>query len=396
MTSTSPVDPVTAAVNAAIGRVGRGLYGVACSGGADSMALAHATIAAAGAAHVVVISIDHRLQPGSGAVADGVAAWAIAQGAAAVVRGVDVARRASLEAAARDARYAALAQIADELGVLSVFLGHTARDQAETVLMRILRGTGPAGLVGIPARRGRFVRPLLALPRAVIDDYASRHELPIAADPMNDDLQLARVRIRHELLPRLRRENPQLDGALVRLAASAGEWLDVIDGLAAPHAAFPIDCAALSAQPAAVRKRALARALEAAGVDHDATALEQLDALVRRPAHGEVTVDVPGARLIRSYDALELAPAAAPTRAGLVPPAGPYVVRAWQPGDRMRPPRLHGKSRKLSDLYIDAKIPRAQRTGARVCVRTTDAEIVWAEHLGPAFGHPAEVVPKPA
>ncbi len=395
MTSTAPVDPVPAAVNAAIGRVGPGPYGVACSGGADSISLAHATIAAAGAAHVVVISIDHRLQPGSGTVADGVAAWAIEQGATAVVRGVDVAPRASIEAAARDARYAALEEIADELGLRAVFLGHTARDQAETILMRIVRGTGPAGLVGIPATRGRFVRPLLALPRTAIDDYVTRHGLPISADPMNEDVRLARVRMRSDLLPQLRRENPQLDGALVRLAASAGEWLEVIDQLAAPFSRFPIDCPALARQPAAIRKRALGRALEAADLDHDAVHLEQLDALVLRPAHGEIALDVPGGRVVRSYDLLALAAIAAILHA-LRPPDGPYVVRIWQPGDRMKPARLGGKSRKLSDLLVDAKVPRSARAGVQVCVRTTDAEIVWAEHLGLAFGEPPEVVPKPA
>ncbi len=394
MTSTSPVDPVIAAVNAAIGRVGPGLYGVACSGGADSMSLAHATIAVAGAVNVVVISIDHRLQPGSGAVAAGVAAWAMEQGAAAVVHGVDVEVRASVEAAARDARFTALDQIADELGLAVVFLGHTARDQAETVLMRIVRGTGPAGLVGIPAIRGRFVRPLLSLPRTAVDDYVTRHALPIAADPMNSDLKLARVRMRAELLPQLRHENPQLDAALVRLAASTGEWLAVIDGLADPFASFPIDCAALARQPAAVRKRALARALEAEQLDHDAAHLDQLDEVVLRPARGEVSVDVPGGRLVRSYD--RLAPADPPRSRALHPPEGPYLVRIWQPGDRMRPSRLKGKSRKLSDLFIDAKVPRSQRAGARVCVRTNDEEIVWAEHLGIAFGEPLEVVPKPA
>ena len=394
MTSTPPVHPVRAAVNAAIGRVGPGLYGVACSGGADSMSLAHAAIACAGAAHVVVITIDHRLQPGSGAVADGVAAWAVEQGAAAVVRGVDVPKQASVEAAARDARYAALEAIADELGLASIFLGHTARDQAETVLMRILRGTGPAGLAGIPARRGRFERPLLALPRAAIDDYVTIHALPIAADPMNEDARLARVRMRTELMPLLRKENPRLDGALVRLAASAAEWLEVIDALAAPFSAFPIDCAALAAQPAAVRKRALSLALDAAGLDHEAVHLDELDREVRRPARGEVSLDVPGARLVRSYDQLgveALAEVLRPLRA----PEGPYVLRVWQPGDRMRPARLRGKSRKLSDLMSDAKVPRAARAGARVVVRTTDAEIVWAEHVGVAFGEPREVAPKP-
>lgn len=398
MTSTSRVDPVSAAVNAAIGRVGPGRYGIACSGGADSMTLAHATIAAAGPAHVVVISIDHRLQPGSGAVADGVVAWAIEQGAAAVARGVDVGPRASLEAAARDARYAALDAIADELGLAAVFLGHTARDQAETILMRLVRGTGPAGLAGIPARRGRFVRPLLGLPRTAIDDYVTAHALPIAADPMNEDVRLARVRMRTQLLPTLRRENPQLDLALVRVAASASEWLEVIDGAAAAWSAFPIDCAALAPQPAAIRKRAVAKALEAIGVDYDATHLDDADELICRPARGEVGLDLPGVRLVRSYDTLTADPI---TASGVSPadelraPDG-HAVRPWQPGDRMRPARLHGKSKKLSDLFIDAKVPRADRATARVCVRERDGEIVWAEHLGVADGEGPEVVPKPA
>lgn len=399
MTSTSRVDPVTAAVNAAIGQVGPGLYGVACSGGADSMTLAHAMIAVAGAAHVVVISIDHRLQSGSDAVADAVVTWAIEQGAAAVVRGVDVQPRASVEAAARDARYAALEAIADELRLAVVFLGHTARDQAETVLMRVVRGTGPAGLAGIPARRGRFARPLLALPRTAIDDYVTAHALPTAADPMNEDLALARVRMRAELLPALRRENPQIDAALVRLAASATEWLEVIDGAAARWSAFPIDCAALAPQPPAIRKRAIARALEAVGADYDATHLDDVDRLVCRPVAGAVALDLPGVRLVRSYDTLT--PVDPTAASGVSPmdelraPAG-YSLRAWQPGDRMRPARLRGQSKKLSDLYIDAKLPRAERASARVCVRVDDGEIVWAEHLGVADGEGPEVVPKPA
>src|SRR5207253_10900795 len=114
---------------------------------------------------VVIMTIDHRLRNGSGEVARAVADWAIGRGARAVVRRVEVAQRASLEAAARDARYAALDAIARELSLGRVLLGHTARDQAETVLLRVLRGTGPAGLAGIPATRGVYVRPLLDLPR---------------------------------------------------------------------------------------------------------------------------------------------------------------------------------------------------------------------------------------
>jgi tRNA(Ile)-lysidine synthase len=401
MTSTPAVDPVSAAVNAQIGRVGPGLYGVACSGGADSMALADAAIRGAGAAHVVALSIDHALSPASADVAAAVAAWARARGAAAVIRRVAVARRGSLEAAARAARYAALDALADELGLVCVLVGHTARDQAETVLLRILRGTGPAGLAAIPAVRGRFVRPLLALERGAIDTYVRAHGLPVWDDPMNRDRRLARVRVREAILPALQRENPQLPAALVRLARSASEWLEVIDALAQPYARFPIECDVLAMQPPAIRKRAISVALEAAALDYDAAHLDRLDRLVTARDRGQIAIDVRGGTLIRSYGVLSIAaprgePASvAPVFASAGPPEG-YALRTWRAGDRMRPARLKGRSRKLSDLYIDAKVPRVERATARVLVRLCDTTIVWAEHVGAAFGAPCFVASIPA
>jgi len=396
MTTTAPVDRVIAAVNAQIRQVGPGLYGVACSGGADSLALADAAIRVAGPAHVVVLIIDHGLVPAASAASETVAAWARGQGAAAVVRRVTVDRRGSLEAAARRARYAALDALADELGLACVLVGHTARDQVETVLLRLLRGTGPAGLAAIAARRGRFVRPLLALDRAEIDAYVRARGLAVWDDPMNDELRFARVRIRREVLPALRRENPQLDAALLRLASSAAEWLEVIDELARPFARFPVDAAGLAAQPIAVRKRALSLALEAAGLDYDAAHLDQLDRLITGPDHGQVAIDVRGGSVVRSYGVVSVAARAEPTPVALEAPHDGYELRTWRAGDRMRPARLKGRSRKLSDLYIDAKVPRAQRAVARVLVRTSDATIVWAEHLGAAFGEPCAAAPIPA
>jgi tRNA(Ile)-lysidine synthase len=386
MTST-----VHRAVESAIQKIGQGLLAVACSGGADSMALADAAIDVAGAANVVVLAIDHGLQPETARVSEAVAQWARSRGAAAVVERVVVAL--PTEADAREARYAALDALADRLGVVAVLVGHTARDQAETVLMRILRGTGPAGLAGIPAVRERYVRPLLGVERGEIDAYVAARGLPVWSDPMNDDADYLRTRVRGELLPRLREENPMIDAALVRLAASTTEWLEVIDALARPLATLPIDCKVLRTHPAAVRKRAVSIALEAFGIDHDATHLEALDQLVLADARGEVGIDLPGVRVIRSYDLFVLA--ADVTVSALVVPDGPYELRRWQPGDRMRPARLKGRSRKLSDLFIDAKVPRAVRAHARVLVRTTDAVIVWAEHLGIAFEEPDVVVPKP-
>jgi tRNA(Ile)-lysidine synthase len=369
---------------------------VACSGGADSLALADAAIRAAGAANIIVLSIDHGLTPAAAAASEAVAAWARGRGAAAIVRRIDVVRRGSIEAAARAARYAALEALADELGLVCVLVGHTARDQAETVLLRLLRGTGPAGLAAMAVQRGRFVRPLLAIDRAVIDAYVRVHALPIWNDPMNDDRHLARVRVRHEILPALRRENPQLDAALVRLASSATEWLEVIDALARPFARFPIDSAALALQPAAVRKRAVSVALEAAGLDYDAVHLDRLDRMITATERGQISIDVRGGSIVRSYGALSIAcchePAPSP---GLAVPEDGYELRPWRAGDRMRPARLKGRSRKLSDLYIDAKVPRGTRATARVLVRRSDATIVWAEHLGAALGESSFVVPNP-
>lgn len=368
----------------------RGLYGVACSGGADSLALADAAIRSAGAPHVVVVTIDHAMQPGSDLVAQRVAAWARGQGAAAMVISVD---GGASEASARAARYAALAEACDRLGLSAMLMGHTARDQAETVLMRIVRGTGPAGLVGIPARRGPFVRPLLRLDRAAIDAYVADRELMPWSDPMNDDPAFTRVRMRSQILPLLRAENPRLDAALIKLADAAREWRDAIDELAAPFAKLPIDCAALKRLPKAIRKRALSLAVP--GAD-----LEQLDAFVCAPTQGTKALHTAIGVLVRTYDTLAPDPGIG-NREGECefgtardvgiphsPSASSFPIpgsaeRVWRPGDRMRPARLKGRSRKLSDLFTDAKVPRNLRATARI--REIDGEIVWCEYIGDAW-----------
>lgn len=362
-------DPVSAAVAACLRAQGAGLYGIACSGGADSMALAHAAMSVAGATHVVALTVDHGLVDGSETRTAEVGAWARGQGSAAMSRRVEVRPDGhGLEAAARDARYAALDAMADAVGACCVLVAHTRRDQAETVLLRIVRGTGPAGLAGIPMRRGRFVRPLLEVARAEVETYVARHGLPTWHDPMNDDPRFARVRMRKRLFE-YRTENPRIEEALARLAASAVEWTEVIDTLADPFARLPIDCAALSQQPAAVRKRALALAIPGT----PAILLDRLDRLVMAPSRGTVTLDVPGGRLQRCYDVLDVARDIEST-------ALADGERVWRPGDRMR---TRAGTRKLSDLFIDRKIPRNLRRTARV--RVVDGEIVWAEHLGDAF-----------
>ena len=369
---------------------------VACSGGADSAALAHAAMALAAAGRlgpVTLCHVDHQLRPGSAADARVVADLAAAGGARFASARVEVARdQGSLEAAARTARYRALAAAAAEIGAGAILVAHTARDQVETVLMRLLRGTGVAGLAGIPARRGPIVRPLLRAPRAAVEAYCQTHTLVVVDDPSNRDLRHFRNRVRLEVLPALRQVNPSVDNALLRVAAAAGEARAALD--------FAADLLADRVRaPGSVLAHFLAREVGAAGGGPlGARHHRALAALVGSSAGGSSRVDLPGLTAWREYDLLRLerpsAPAApdAPAPLEVTGPDGPYEVRRWRPGDRMQPARLRGRSRKLSDLYIDARVPRRVRAAARVVTRASDGRIEWAEHLGPAFGSTIAVV----
>lgn len=391
-----PVELVVAAVRAALAPQLPATFGIACSGGADSVVLADAAALAVGEAAVVVLHVDHGLFEGSAEVGAQVARWARGRGLVAVVRRVRVEERASLEAAARAARYAALAELTEALGLAAVATAHTARDQAETVLLRILRGTGVGGLAGIAAAGARTLRPLLQVERATIEAYVAARDLPVWDDPMNADPRFARARVRHQLMPQLRQENPAIDEALRRLAGHAAEWAEVLDAQAVPLAER-LSASELSRALPAVRKRALALALTQRGVGFEAAHLEALDALICAPPRGTVKLSLSRAVAVRQYDELRIyasdagdqARDASPERASVPDElADPrrFSVRRWQAGDRMKPARLGGRSRKLSDLFGDAKVPRALRGTAQVVCRRSDGIIVWVEHLGFAHG----------
>jgi tRNA(Ile)-lysidine synthase len=415
-----------------VGRALRGLgvmpghaLGVACSGGPDSAALAHACLALARRGRlgpVTLLHVHHGLRPDASKDAEVVRALAEQGGGRVVIRDVVVDRgQASLEAAARDARYAALDGLAIELGLRWIATAHTASDQAETVLMRILRGTGVPGLAGIPAARGIYVRPLLDVTRTEIEAYCRRLGVPAVSDPMNDDPAFLRNRVRHRWLPALRAENPRIDEALCKLAGAAAEERAVLAYAAETllararvpvpagisDGAVALDVALLAQAPGAVRRQALSLAAVRAGTATLAARhLQALDGLLARPAAGSARLPLPAGTAVREYDRLVLV--GHPARADLAVPGpasepesdldpalaliqvtgpdGPYEVRRWQPGDRMRPARLRGRSRKLSDLFTDARVPRRLRARAVIVIRVADGVIVWAEHIGPAFG----------
>lgn len=217
---------------------------VACSGGADSLALLAATVfeARRNAIRVVGVIVDHGLQVGSrehtARVVEQMAALGVAETAAVRVT-VDPGSR-GIEAGARTARYAALQELARSFNPLAFFLGHTLDDQAETVLLGLARGSGGRSLAGM--RRIRmdevdggfgFTRPLLGITRAQTESACRAEGIVWWDDPQNADPGFARSRARHTVMPVLEVElGPGVAGALARTADLLREDMDYLDDLA--------------------------------------------------------------------------------------------------------------------------------------------------------------------
>lgn len=294
---------------------------VACSGGADSLALA---VAAAFVAprmgwRAGLVTVDHGLQDGSRERAETVAAWARQAGLAPVeVLPVTVGgRRGGPEAAARAARYEALTAAGHRLSATAMLLGHTRDDQAETVLLALARGAGPRGLAGMPPAQQRggvvFLRPLLGITRAQTRQMCVELRLDPWEDPHNTDPAYARARVRTAALPALVAAlGERVVGNLARTAAQAAEDNAALDELArtafaAARAADGLAVAALRDLPAAVRARVLhawARELGASGSALSHRHVAALNSLVtawrgQGPAHlpGGVTVTRRAGRL---------------------------------------------------------------------------------------------------
>ncbi|GHE12194.1 tRNA lysidine(34) synthetase TilS [Klenkia taihuensis] len=301
--------PAVAAVRSAVRPGLTGPVLVACSGGADSLALAAAVAFEAPRAGVPAgaVTVDHGLQAGSAERAGATAALLRGLGLDPVlVRRVRVGTAGGPEAAAREARYAALSAAAAEHGA-RVALGHTRDDQAETVLLGLGRGSGPRSLAGMAPLRPPWWRPLLDLPRATTRAACAAQGLPVWEDPHNTDPAFTRVRLRTEVLPLLEEVlGGGVAAALARTAALLQEDTGALDELAAA-VADPTDCATLAALPAALRRRVLRRWLLAAGTpDLAAVHLHAVDALVVA-WRGQGRVDLPGgAGVVRSSGRLAL------------------------------------------------------------------------------------------
>jgi tRNA(Ile)-lysidine synthase len=332
-------DPAVAEVRLAVRRClsGAGLAPgdlvlAACSGGADSLALAAALAFEAPKLGLRGggVTVDHGLQPGSADQAQAVVKALAAMGLDPVQTiSVTVARPGARtarggagergeaggrgggdypgpEGAAREARYRALDQAASSCGAAAIVLGHTTDDQAETVLLGLARGSGARSLAGMPERNGRCLRPLLEISRATTRAACAALGLEPWDDPQNADPSFARARVRHRLLPVLEQElGPGVTEALARSARQLRADAELLDSLAtaeaqrlaplaSPGGGLPLE--ALAALPQAIRSRVLRDAAIAAGCPPGALTsrhIAGLEALVTG-WRGQRWTDLPG------------------------------------------------------------------------------------------------------
>ncbi len=198
---------------------------VAVSGGPDSMALLHvlATLRAKLGHEVVAHGVDHGLRAEASRELDVAEDFARSLDVPFARTQVLVVSGGNLQARARAARYEALRSAAAASSAAVIATAHHRDDRAETVLLRLLRGSGPRGLAVLPPRAGDLVRPLLRASRAAIDAHVARHAIPFSTDPSNRDPRFLRVRVRHELLPLLRALSPGIDEHLCALADQLAE-----------------------------------------------------------------------------------------------------------------------------------------------------------------------------
>jgi tRNA(Ile)-lysidine synthase len=349
--------------------------------------------------------------------------------------------RGGLESAARTMRYRFLADVARRHGARTIATAHTSDDQAETILLHIIRGSGLAGLRGIqaissvPGDMGsdslRLVRPLLSVSKNDTNAYCESMGIRPRHDSSNDDLSFSRNRIRHKILPELRELNPSVSDALIRLSETAGADHEALEAIVDDEwdvatyengeVSFPL--AVLNHVPAAVAARILQRAFAVFGPDRQHM-LEtvHINAIFRIARNGagssielpagvvltigyenatmsrgptaidcrylpideQMVLEVPGSVALNSTVTITADLIDPRAHASVIPESTAYLdlqatgqpltVRNWIEGDRFQPLGMDGE-KKLSDFFIDSKIPRGWRD--RIPLVLLNGRIAW-------------------
>lgn len=416
---------------------------VAVSGGPDSVALLHLlfVLSADWGWELTVAHVNHGFRPAE-SLAEEQAVRALAgtlalryETAAFDMPGLIQATGMNPQAAARERRYQFLQETAQRLGASRIALGHHADDQAETVLMRLLRGTGVSGLKGIPSRRSlsqgvELVRPLLRITKSELLNYCERQHLAYVTDSSNLKPDYARNRVRLEALPFLQRYNEQLPEALCRLADTAAAEDDYAERetiriftaeVTAGEGAYSWSSLWFAGVHVALQRRLIKLILSYLSCGTDSMDFHQIErirafAALREAANASFDIG-DGIRATRAYDRMTLhrmilrplpyAYDIVPEQSGLAlpevqgtlafrwlttpqPPMAddpaeawfdaellrfPLTVRSRRPGDRIRPFGLNG-SKKVKDMFIDLKLPAPLRDRIPIVADAT-GQVLW-------------------
>jgi tRNA(Ile)-lysidine synthase len=375
---------------------------VLVSGGGDSVALLDVAVRLD--ARVSALHVNYGLREGASGDEQFVRELCSGLGVPLVVEQVALGEDpgGNLQERARDARYA----LAERLAEGDFAAGHTASDQAETVLYRLAVSPGSRALHGMAARRGRLVRPLLGVTREDVRSYLRSRGLDWREDPSNADRRFARARVRHDLIEALRTIGPAAERTVAETARQLREEAEVLDAAVADALGVlgggpAVSASELGRQPAAVRRLVLRHLAEQAGGELGAGDTERILALGGRGSKSLALGG--GVRVVVEYGTLRFTragEAAVPDPVVLTVPGrarfgdweveagagtagdvsvsgvtGPLTVRAWREGDRMRPNGLGG-TKTLQDLFTDKKVPRELRRTLPVVVAGDD-QIVW-------------------
>jgi tRNA(Ile)-lysidine synthase len=401
------------------GLVPRGSRGVVLvSGGADSAAAAAGLVEVAGAEAVTALHLNYGLRPDSDTDEATCRELCERLGIELEVE-LPALGGGNVQAEARDARYGTAERLRRSRGLDWVATGHTRTDLAETFLYRIATSPGRRALLGLRARRGAVIRPLLSLGREQVRRLAAEAELPFRDDPTNLEPVYARNRIRNEVLPVLREIGPEVEAIIAGTQAELIEESEALERLASETlaesgsgAAGVVPRGLLAELDPALRRIALRQLAErAAGglVPLSRSRAAEIWRLTNEPEggvvelgggvearieHGQVRfaaghadqpeeakLTVPGvcrfgAWEVRAEIEAGVPEAEGPDRAVLDLSAlgDALTVRGWREGDRMRPVGLGG-SKSLQDLFTDRKVPRSLRHALPVV--TSDGRIVW-------------------
>jgi tRNA(Ile)-lysidine synthase len=350
------------------------------------------------------------------------------------VKGLAKSEGLNLEDAGRRARIIFLEQVREKYGAAAIVTAHHSDDQAETILMRLLRGSGMTGLCGIPYRNQRgYIRPLLNVTRAEIVQYLTECGLDWREDASNQDTSFLRNRIRHELLPLLEQYNPSVRRSLISTAAILADEDALLETLA-EHAfnaswykvggSFACSIAAFKAHPAALQRRILRHVcrqltgnLDGFNLGHiesirqlldssapnsrlslpqSVSAVREYDRIILSlstavSSDGVVDINItePGHYPLPGGGSLEVAicPAARVDYNGLSADSAcfdlditplPWLVRNFRPGDRIIPIGMAGR-KKVKDVFIDNKIPMSERK--MIPLLFCEGELLWIAGL---------------